>query len=1098
MSASNVPKFASFRPKPVPTNSEPDEAKSKPRAEARHRSRGCDEKEEGKRHHRRYRSRERTRPSVQAIEKAPVSRVSPEPGSPEVFIVDRKGDVNNLVYGSVHRWTVPPFYRYGSGYVLGASLDLKIDRNFVEDKGVVLSNFGDSKPSSREKYVFSRVEREKPRLLKIRPEATVADPVALESDFVPLQARRGKKRKRGEDVGSSSDEEKRDYRSIHSKKKDNTQPLDEDLRYATESDCSDSDAGRIIKEDDSLRQKNVELSRKVEECPLDIEAWLALIEHQDLLMTAGDNGRRVTTAEIKSTADIKIHMYEKALENSRSLEDRERLLLGLMAEGAKIWEVKTQADRWERISRENIDSLFLWTSYLNFKQTNFSTFRYDEVKGVLLDRIKVLKNVVESTAEDAGATTLYEQLLYVVLRSTLFMRESGYTELAISIWEGLLEMNFNSPQQQVVKPKLTDSFKDFWESEVARIGEDGSLGWDHFFASSGDDVEVPNTLVDETNDPLDNSNIFQTWVTAERIRMKCSQIPARTMDEVVEDDPYRVIMFSDIEDFMLQLPPQSEELRQLCIDAFLLFCRLPPMTTVDSDVSRKWSNDAFIRDELLECSPTWIKKEYFTTRHNESDDVGTPSFLRTSFPNCFGSSELLFGSGLAGNYYFGAPNMTTESAPACPLQARYEGNNSPVSQVWISNVLKQLIQARFTEDLAEYYLAFEFHISPSTIKKISKGLLKQHPSSLRLYNAYAMIEWARGNKDLANTVFTASISTSTSISTSSILLWRNWVWLHILSSSHTSALHLLLDIPSGTPNPKTTLTPALLLKTRQHLLSTRDYLTSTLAYPLAALYTDCLALLAYLTSPPTSEPQSSTQGSILPALSHYTTFSSTLLARPNHPAARAAHEQTLQFSARLLHHHTRAGGPFRPSLLRTHLTSSCLAHFPRNTIFLSLYAWTESLSRLRTDNRVRSLLATSILTPATDAPSSRLFAISHELQHGTIHAAKAAFEHALRAPGVSSSAGLWKLYLLFCLEREEFRASAKEVWYRCLRACPWAKELYLCGLEIDHIPGLDWEEKRGTWRVMGEKEVRVHVDLEDRFEEILGDAGGAQKRVASR
>ena len=67
-------------------------------------------------------------------------------------------------------------------------------------------------------------------------------------------------------------------------------------------------------------------------------------------------------------------MFEKALEKVQSLEDRETLLLGLMNEGAKIWELKTQSDRWEQISKRNIDSLVLWRSYLNFKQTTFESF----------------------------------------------------------------------------------------------------------------------------------------------------------------------------------------------------------------------------------------------------------------------------------------------------------------------------------------------------------------------------------------------------------------------------------------------------------------------------------------------------------------------------------------------------------------------------------------------------------------------------------------------------------------------------------------------------------------------------------------------------
>ena len=83
---------------------------------------------------------------------------------------------------------------------------------------------------------------------------------------------------------------------------------------------------------------------------------------------------------------------------------------------------------------------------------------------------------------------------------------------------------------------------------------------------------------------------------------------------------------------------------------------------------------------------------------------------------------------------------------------------------------------------------------------------------------------------------------------------------------------------------------------------------------------------------------------------------------------------------------------------------------------------------------------------------------------------------------------------MFCEDRKEYRGKAKDVWYRGLRACPWAKELYVLGFEIlgdmKRVDGkvlgteLGFEELRGTWRVMGEKGLRVHVDLEDMFEEI--------------
>jgi hypothetical protein len=77
---------------------------------------------------------------------------------------------------------------------------------------------------------------------------------------------------------------------------------------------------------------------------------------------------------------------------------------------------------------------------------------------------------------------------------------------------------------------------------------------------------------------------------------------------------------------------------------------------------------------------------------------------------------------------------------------------------------------------------------------------------------------------------------------------------------------------------------------------------------------------------------------------------------------------------------------------------------------------------------------------------------------------------------------------------------AKDIWYRAISDCPWAKELYILGLE--RLEGLvEFEELKRTWRVMGEKELRVHVDLEDKFEDLaeLEEEGRKRaKRLAFR
>ncbi|TVY38834.1 Protein NRDE2-like protein [Lachnellula occidentalis] len=1072
-----IPKFGSFKPN---TTAPPPPSVEK---EKKNRSRDNDGKEEEHRKHR-HRGLERRGKHGHVTESRPEASHAARDTSPlsaETFFVDKKGDEKNLVYGSIHRYDVPAFYRIGAGGVLGAPSKLKIDRDHSDDKGIVLYDWRASRFGHREKYVFSRVERERPQLLKIRPELAAQNPEDVTSDFVSLDLVRGKKRKRtGGDDSSGSDNDDTHYRSIHGKSKARSQPTDEALQCATESESSGSEAGVKLDSGASQRQKNVELSRRVEQHPNDIDAWLALIEHQDVLLRGQDDRRRITNAETRSTAEIKIHMYEKALEKATTLKDRERLLLGLMEDGTKIWETKAQSDRREKISKENIDSLMLWRSFLDFKQGTFSTFRYEETRDICIRRIKLLSEVASRAGSDT-VNSIYQQILYVFLRLTTFMREAGYSELAVAIWQGLLEVNFCAPKQATSTEESVRLFGDFWESEVPRIGDDGARGWRHYIENQ--DLPEVDTLVEEEENSLDNRNLFQSWATNERLRCKDAFLPARTMDDVVEDDPFRVILFPDIEQFLIILPPNVEELRKGLLDAFLLFCRLPPLGVLDENTTQSYFTDPFVRNDLLECNSAWISNAYAKKTELEGGNFDISTALDIPLSTYQSSPGTMFYSKF---WFKGIPDWRN----------RYAGECGPVSYKWTRNTLKQVIQSHFQEDLAEYYLAFEWRNEPETIKKIAKNLLKQHPSSLRLYNAYAMIESARGNKDVADGVFSAALNMSKSMSESdkkgSILLWTSWIWVSLEEGHKSFALQHLLCMADGAINTPVEVSPTALIKTKQHLISNRDYLLSAGDTRYATIYGECLAIFEYLTANSSQEPQSELQGDIATALACYEKMSKELTDR--NLSQSPSHELLLQSAARLLYHHARIG-PFRPVLLRERL-SRFITTFPHNTIFLSLYTWNES--RLRIDNRVRTILISTVLTPQNDVLTSRLFAIYYEIGYGTIHSVRSAFEHAVNSPVSKSSAGLWKFYILYCLETQQFRSKAKDIWYRALRACPWAKELYITGFEkMGDLASFD--ELKGTWRVMGEKELRVHVDLEDNFDEIqeLEHTGG-RRRLGSK
>jgi hypothetical protein len=121
----------------------------------------------------------------------------PEPVG--IFTIDIKGDLKNLEFGSIHRYSVPSFYRTGAGRVMGMPSHLRIDRDYGDDKGLILNDRTGFISNRQEKYIFAKIEKERPRLLKIRPQLDVAKPAIQEAEFISLQSTRGKKRKRSAD-----------------------------------------------------------------------------------------------------------------------------------------------------------------------------------------------------------------------------------------------------------------------------------------------------------------------------------------------------------------------------------------------------------------------------------------------------------------------------------------------------------------------------------------------------------------------------------------------------------------------------------------------------------------------------------------------------------------------------------------------------------------------------------------------------------------------------------------------------------------------------------------------------------------------------------
>ncbi|KAL1962181.1 hypothetical protein VTN77DRAFT_527 [Rasamsonia byssochlamydoides] len=1118
-----IPKFASFKPKPAPAPAPAPDHERDRESKSRHRSHYRRSRSRERSHRHRSRSRERSRDRSRDRHAHHVSRALDDfnedvPSRPKValkaeaensdlYVVDRKGDRYNVTYGTIHRYNVPLYHRVGRGRVLGLPASFKIDRDYKDEAALLIRTDtwqGDG-ARHKSKSILARGDTKEKRLFRVRRE-TVSDASDARKDFLPLSSQGSRKRRKllgdfsAMDM-SDSEAEKYAYRSIHGKAKPE-QDIGSDLEIESASDLSEED-GVVINWEHDVRQRNSELSRRVEDHPQDIDAWLQLIKHQDTLIAgSGDEARQLTAAEKRSLADIKLSLYEKAIKKVGAHAAKDRLLLGFLEEGAKLWDFKKLSEQWHAVLKHNPGFMSLWMKYLDFRQTEFLDFTYERCKAIFVDCMKLNASSPDSTEKEIIHA-------YLFLRMTLFMREAGFSDLATGLWQAVLEFNFFRPEEfkSDSGERALSAFMDFWDSEVARIGEEGAKGW-----KSGDNAAL-EPVISSSQSRIVPGSVFASWLESETVRKRNARLPARTLDEVEDDDPYRVVLFDDIKDFLSYFTNWRSP--DVLIESFLCYCRLPPLASPTlSETTRSWCGDPFLRNELIE-SPDSALVELLSTRQSEPHH--SPKLLDSPpLQNVIHSLDTSFSE--QERWFSSLATWKTLVFSDC----------SSIDTDWVRRALRLLVDASPTDDaFAEYVLAVEFVCNAKEAKKYAKSLLKRRSSSLRLYNVYALMECRSGNSAAAAHVWATTLSMSASLSDIQKLeygpLWRTWVWESLDGRKSAEAVQLLLATPNYAVDLKSLadsaasriISPAELLKTQRFLSEGQEHALAVQNYRAFVAWTDCLALLQYLT-------RSSDLGA---AVEVYRNASQRLTHVPQISKSSVIYINELlhQSRARLLYHHVVASHAYKPAQIRTLLQES-ISLFPHNTMFLSLFAWNEA--RFRIDERVRDVLRDITQdihnhhhdgspTAQSSVPiTSHIFSIFHELHRpvysgSTLHSARAAFERAIGDPAFStggrsilatdssknkntghSSLSLWKLYILFELSHNDIRR-AKEVFYRGMRACPWSKDLLMLAfrhLRDDIQPvrarggeadGMGFDELRRVYHVLVDKELRIHEEIDE-------------------
>ncbi|KAE9984875.1 hypothetical protein BLS_000958 [Venturia inaequalis] len=1034
-----VPKFSSFKPKsapaknasPEPTakgNRQKEERKDKHKDRRRDRDRDEDERRHKSRDKERRQERDHVKKSStsQSVVKADSSDLAirtDENGYVGSYRIDTTGDVSNLKYGSLHRYSIPAYRRSGYGNVMGAGTRAKIDRFLSDEKGIVVDAPESSK--GNKKRPFLKVTSKNTRSLRLIRSDGEVQRLDHDQDFLALLPSR--KRKRGSESPIPEDGEV-DYRSIEGKAKESNQPHDVDLEYLTDSSHNTQNAEMEV----AARRVNAQLFRRTRDDPHDLTAWLQMVEHQAALLGFMPN-EDLSNSEQWTLAEMRLSIYEDALRAiGNDIESRTTLELGLLEEGAKVWEASRLSKRWENVARANKVNIRICIAYLDFTQTSFANFEFEKCKSIFLECMQNL-NTQLTVRPVSRANT--KAIVYIFLRLTNLMREAGYHEFSEALWQAVLELQFFRPA--TVHGSLNVAFEDFWESEVARIGEIHAKGWSNF---DSDTQETPEAIKIMLKPVGEGEGIFKRFAHAEKTTAQHPELvhAGRSSDDTGEDDPFHMVLFRDIEPILFPAMLDHDSPRDL-VPAFLLFLGMPLPEITENRGYDAWELDPFLTT--------------ITHRTPGSKDQGCGAAVKHRRV----TTEVLF----------------TDAFTGADLS----------DPDWVRRALQNLVDTNPEDDLlAEYFLAFEYYTAPATAAKSAKRLLKKRPHSLRLYNAYAIIQSRLKGLADGNEVFVKTLGMATSLDAleqnNTILLWRTWVFEALRIDVIPETIRRLLCVGTNKINEDIIndeiipqFTPGNVLRTKKFLAEGRDGMLSTGLDHLAVLHIELLALFTYFSSSETLQP----------SLDVYTSSSSLFKLRKKEHSP--AHEHLHQARAALLALHQQRAPFLKPSIMRDCLVES-VTLFPNNTIFLTAYTNNEKCFKL--DDRVRAVLSNIVLHEKNDTVLGWSFAIWSERQRGielggTSHAIRAVFDKAVKRSG-KHSIQLWTKYFLFEIEMGD-KTRAKQVFFRGLTNLPWSKWFIM--LAFEYLDGeMGFEEMRRIWRVLGEKGFRIVIDIQDQLDDM--------------
>ena len=204
-------------------------------------------------------------------------------------------------------------------------------------------------------------------------------------------------------------------------------------------------------EEASLRARVAALNAKVRQDPTDVDAWIALVEVQELTPdgSGSEGGKKRHARSGAAAARLAMERQMAILERAQGhLPENEVLALGFMRLAGLVWESARVLNAWDSVLRRCKTSFAVKRAYVDYRMSQFATFTVDECGAILLLELYVclsftglvativsLLRQLETFRDEApmeGRMAVEEQMVYMIARaSRLYIDAGAYAGLFV-------------------------------------------------------------------------------------------------------------------------------------------------------------------------------------------------------------------------------------------------------------------------------------------------------------------------------------------------------------------------------------------------------------------------------------------------------------------------------------------------------------------------------------------------------------------------------------------------------------------------------------------------------------------------------------------